>query len=395
MFNRFARASALTAPRFLRPYADVLAFARAAARENWDERDRDSWLWRGSSHARLTAAAVALFASGVIWQARDATIAERQAASHVEVALVPEEIAPAAAPATAVLPEEDRRRFELIDLADQRLRMLERRLDLSETERQRLESEFQRLQSDVAIRKREMADREQQMSDLVAGQSAALGRLAEQTSASVEALSKLVARTGIDPERLIAAVRRDVGIGGPYIQLAENHYVAPDVVAPGLGGPMLRLEALRRALTALPLETPLSEFGILSPFGVRRDPFNGHAAMHYGMDLSAPSRTAIHATAPGTVVTAGWQGDYGNLVEIDHGFGIRTRYAHLSRVDVKIGDAVHARARLGLVGTTGRSTGPHLHYEVVFEGDNLDPMRFIEAKRFVLRGEGSRRGSRG
>ncbi len=395
MFDHVARQSALTTPRLLRPYADLLAFTRVVARANWDERDRESWIWRGAPHRRATVAAAALFVFGLIWQARDTTITDSPPPNHAEIALLPEEIAPAAAPATAILPDEDRRRLDLVDLAEQRLRMLERRLDLSESERQRLESEFQRLQSDVAIRKREMADREQQMSDLVAGQSAALGRLAEQTSASVEALSKLVARTGIDPERLIAAVRREVGGGGPYIQLAENHYVTPDVVAPGLGGPMLRLEALRRALTALPLETPLAEFGILSPFGVRRDPFNGHAAMHYGMDLSAPSRTAILATAPGTVVTAGWQGDYGNLVEIDHGFGIRTRYAHLSRVDVKLGDAVGARARLGLVGTTGRSTGPHLHYEVMFEGDNLDPMRFIEAKRFVLRGVGGRRGGRG
>ena len=395
MSDRSALPTAPVAPRHLRPYADLLAFAHLAARAHWDERDRDSRIWRVSAHASSAIAALMLFALGLIWQPHDAVVIDEPPLQRADLVLPPEQIAPAAAPAGAGLSGEDLRRLDIADLAEQRLRLLERRLDLSESERQRLESEFQRLQRDVALRKREMADREQQMSDLVAGQSAALGRLAEQTSASVEALSKLVARTGIDPERLIAAVRRDVGAGGPYIQLAENHYVMPDVLAPGLGAPMLRLEALRRALTALPLEAPLSEFGIMSPYGVRRDPFNGHAAMHYGMDLSAPSRTTVLATAPGTVVVASWQGDYGNLVEIDHGFGIRTRYAHLQRIDVKLGDAIGTRTRLGLLGTTGRSTGPHLHYEVLFEGDNLDPMRFIEAKRFVLRGESGRRGRSG
>jgi murein DD-endopeptidase MepM/ murein hydrolase activator NlpD len=118
---------------------------------------------------------------------------------------------------------------------------------------------------------------------------------------------------------------------------------------------------------------------------MRRDPFNGGDAMHYGVDFGAALRTPVHATAPGVVSFAGWGGDYGNLVEIDHGLGIRTRYGHLSRIDVRQGESVGARARVGLLGSTGRSTGPHLHYEVIFEEENLDPLRFIEARRLIVR----------
>jgi murein DD-endopeptidase MepM/ murein hydrolase activator NlpD len=327
---------------------------------------------------------------------REPTIAD---ASPLVASLV--ETAPAsrgpAAHAAPVVPETARPVEppppDPVALADLRLRQLEARLDSSESERRRLANDFKKLQSDVASRKSELADRERALADLVAGQSAALGRIAEQASASIEALSKLIARTGIDPARLIEIVRREDGLGGPYVQFAENHYVATDVVAGALAGPMVRLEALRRALTALPLEAPLVDFSIASHFGVRRDPFTGQAAMHAGLDLRAPLRTAVLSTAPGTVAVAGWQNEYGNMVEIDHGFGIRTRYAHLMRVDVKIGDPVGTRVQVGLLGSTGRSTGPHLHYEVLFEGETLDPIRFLEAKQYVTRG--SRRAGRG
>ncbi|MBL8700353.1 MAG: peptidoglycan DD-metalloendopeptidase family protein [Alphaproteobacteria bacterium] len=394
------------------PYADAARFAVLAVAEAWAE--REPFERRRIGHASAIATAAMLLVGGTMWRGAPELIGAAEALGEIAPAALnpspvpmlaehglPAVVVVAPPPAPAANADEPRR-WALLELAEQRLRALERRLDLSESERGRLENEFQRLQSDaltrrqeIAERERVMADRERQMVDLVAGQSVALGRLAEQTSASVEALAKLVARTGIDPERLIAAVRRENAVGGPYIQLAENHLVMPDAVAPGLGGAMARLEALRRALTALPLESPVADAAIMSTYGVRRDPFNGQAAMHHGLDLVATARAPVRATAAGTVVHAGWQGEFGNLVEIDHGFGIRTRYAHLSRIDVKLGDEVGARVQLGLMGSTGRSTGPHLHYEVAFEGDTLDPMRFIEAKRYALRGGRGGRGGRG
>jgi len=155
----------------------------------------------------------------------------------------------------------------------------------------------------------------------------------------------------------------------------------------GLGSQIGRLEEMRRLLRALPVGAPLESYNLMSSFGVRRDPFNGQLAMHNGMDLSAPSRTPVHATGGGTVVTAGWNGEFGNLVEINHGYGLTTRYGHLSRIHVKVGQRVSQRQPIGLVGSTGRSTGPHVHYEILIEGKNLNPAKFLEAARYVSKSQ--------
>ncbi|MBL8805840.1 MAG: M23 family metallopeptidase [Rhodospirillales bacterium] len=120
---------------------------------------------------------------------------------------------------------------------------------------------------------------------------------------------------------------------------------------------------------------------------MRRDPFNGQLAMHSGIDLSAPPRTPVLATAAGKVVTAGWSGEYGNLVEIQHDFGLSTRYGHLTRIDVRVGQRIERRQSVGLLGSTGRSTGPHVHYEVLVDGRAVDPIRFLEAARNVRKVE--------
>jgi murein DD-endopeptidase MepM/ murein hydrolase activator NlpD len=399
MFVPSANRIAAAAARLARPYADMVGLGVLLARDSWRERDRARLSRPG--HRPAAAFAAVMVAGAAVWPGAPALLHEPPIADASPIVASLVETAPASRGQAGARPPmvqqppgiADPPQFDSAGFAEERLRQLEARLDKSESERRRLASDFHKLQSDVASRKNELSDRERALTDLVAGHSAALGRIAEQASASIEALSKLIARTGIDPARLIDIVRREDGLGGPFVQFAENHFVATDVVAGPLAGPMIRLEALRRALTALPLEAPLVDFAIASHFGVRRDPFTGQAAMHAGLDLRAPLRTAVLSTAPGTVAFAGWQGEYGNMVEIDHGFGIRTRYAHLLRVDVKVGDAIGTRVQLGLLGSTGRSTGPHLHYEVLFEGEALDPIRFIEAKQHVIRGH--RRAVRG
>ena len=117
-----------------------------------------------------------------------------------------------------------------------------------------------------------------------------------------------------------------------------------------------------------------------SGFGPRLDPFTGRYAFHPGLDFSGPSGTAIYATAPGTVVFAGSDGTYGNMVEIDHGYGFHTRYAHLSGVTVQIGTRIAKGAEVGRLGTTGRSTGPHLHYEIWYDRSVREPGRFLDAR---------------
>jgi murein DD-endopeptidase MepM/ murein hydrolase activator NlpD len=116
-----------------------------------------------------------------------------------------------------------------------------------------------------------------------------------------------------------------------------------------------------------------------SPFGVRVDPFVHEAAMHTGMDIRGEPGEPVHATAVGRVSIAGWDGGYGNMVEIDHGNGLATRYGHLSRIDVHVGDEVRIGQIIGLIGSTGRSTGPHLHYETRVDGEPVNPQKFLDA----------------
>jgi murein DD-endopeptidase MepM/ murein hydrolase activator NlpD len=116
---------------------------------------------------------------------------------------------------------------------------------------------------------------------------------------------------------------------------------------------------------------------ITCPYGFRRDPFSGEGAYHTGMDMSAPPGTAVSAAADGTVEQAGWSSGYGQLVVIDHGNGYETYYGHLSRVDVIEGQSIRQGEKVGAVGSSGRSTGPHLHYEVRVGGVPINPYRFL------------------
>lgn len=137
--------------------------------------------------------------------------------------------------------------------------------------------------------------------------------------------------------------------------------------------------SVRNAL--LPQNTPVVEGFMGSGFGMRADPFTGHYAMHSGLDFAAPAGTAILAAAGGVVVNAELNSTYGNTIEIDHGNDLRTLYAHASRIDVKVGDLIKRGQKIGAVGTTGRSTGPHLHFEVHVKGVPQNPSKFLASVR--------------
>ncbi len=130
---------------------------------------------------------------------------------------------------------------------------------------------------------------------------------------------------------------------------------------------------------------PLEQYRISSAFGPRKDPVNGRLSRHLGLDFRAKLGTPVLSTAPGEVVFAAWKGRYGRLVEIDHGHGIRTRYAHLHKILVKPGQAVGHRETIGLLGSSGRSTGPHVHYEVLVNGKRHDPMNFLKAGIYAFK----------
>jgi murein DD-endopeptidase MepM/ murein hydrolase activator NlpD len=136
----------------------------------------------------------------------------------------------------------------------------------------------------------------------------------------------------------------------------------------------------------VPLTTPVSgpSFEKTSGFGARVDPFTGRYAFHPGLDFAGPTGAIVRSTAPGTVVWADVKGSYGKMVEINHGYGIHTRYAHLSSILVQVGARVGEGAPVGKLGSTGRSTGPHVHYEIWYDDVVRNPRNFIEAGRHVL-----------
>ncbi|MBB6485275.1 M23 family metallopeptidase [Rhizobium lusitanum] len=169
----------------------------------------------------------------------------------------------------------------------------------------------------------------------------------------------------------------DGGVGGPYAA-PENVDQFEQSMA-DLDTALTHLETVRGAAESLPFRNPAPGKLVTSPFGNRKDPFFGTLALHTGTDFHFSPGEKIKATAPGKVVAAGWTGGYGNMVEIDHGDGISTRYGHMEQVLVKIGDKVDRGGIVGLAGSTGRSTGTHLHYEVRENGLPVDPMYFINA----------------
>lgn len=135
----------------------------------------------------------------------------------------------------------------------------------------------------------------------------------------------------------------------------------------------------------LPTTLPVKEAFLGSPFGHRSDPIVGQRAMHEGIDFNAESGTPVVAAADGVVLSAGWQSDFGNLIEVDHGDGLTTRYAHLSRMNAKAGSLVKRGERIGAVGSTGRSTGSHLHFEVRMLGVAQNPASFLkQGEEFAL-----------
>ncbi len=144
------------------------------------------------------------------------------------------------------------------------------------------------------------------------------------------------------------------------------------------------VDGLRDALPFAPLRQPLpGPLDMTSSFGYRTDPFLGRPALHSGIDFRGEYGAPIHATAAGRVSVAGPSGGYGNMVEIDHGAGLATRYGHMSQIDVAEGQWVEAGAIIGHIGSTGRSTGPHLHYEVRVDGAAVDPSRYLKAGKIL------------
>lgn len=188
---------------------------------------------------------------------------------------------------------------------------------------------------------------------------------------------------GLDPKTL--AVEAKTGMGGPFIPFfGKKQKQVRDPRFSKMFAALEQMNAMERALAGIPTSMPAAVGMMSSDFGYRSDPITGAGAMHSGLDFKGPHGTPILAAADGKVSFAGWQGGYGNCIEITHANGLVTRYAHMSGFTVSLGQDVKRGVQIGRMGSTGRSTGTHLHFEVRVNGSAINPMKFLEANPDVL-----------
>ncbi len=222
---------------------------------------------------------------------------------------------------------------------------------------------------------------------------AATGELADQIASLQGALTQLGDQAQLDPaarealSRLPAVIRSRAMGGGAVASVPPMDSSSPDstfgMLRSLLGAVEGRLESLKTTVErqqalarSVPSIWPLAGW-LSSTYGRRPDPFDGSADFHQGLDIVADRGTPVHATANGTIDSAGYSGNYGNQVLVDHGFGIGTRFGHLSKVAVRAGQAVRRGDIIGYVGATGRATSAHLHYEILLNGQPINPLRLL------------------
>lgn len=246
-----------------------------------------------------------------------------------------------------------------------------------------------------------LADMRVQTAELSARQMVLMASVEEEVRAKSAEIARILDYTGVDSGYILARAN----ISADKVQLAEVDYFngkgGPDISPDNPSGmpsvyyqsanrisqSMQELNVLASALRSVPLSTPvIKPHRKTSQFGLRSDPVNrSRMQQHLGLDIAAAWRSPIVATAPGVVKYAGNRyNGFGNYVEIDHGNGFVTRYAHMDSLKVRTGQKVGLHDVIGYLGNTGRSTGPHCHYEILYQDKQIDPMRFIEAGRYVF-----------
>jgi len=236
----------------------------------------------------------------------------------------------------------------------------------------------------------ELVEMEKASAELYVEQMLLLASLEEKADNVAKELKMVMASTGLNPDNFIQPAKiRNVTMaqGGPFID-ADNMSDADTMFfrhANRAGAVVDELSTIQNLINTVPLSSPLTvSRRFTSGYGVRRDPINGRRSNHYGIDFAAKWRAPVIATANGIVKFSGTRSGFGRVVEIDHGNGFVTRYAHLHRQSVKAGQKVNLHDKIGELGSSGRSTGPHVHYEILYKGKPRNPQRFIEAGRYVF-----------
>ena len=226
------------------------------------------------------------------------------------------------------------------------------------------------------------------LAKIEARQLAYVAHLMRMADARTRAAENAIRKFGLNPTKMAALMTQNgnEAMGGPFQPFfSDKDDNALDPRFARLGRTLARMDALERSLVAIPSGEPAHVDVMTSNFGYRSDPFTGRGAMHSGIDFRGTSGQAILAAARGKVSFAGRRSGYGNCIEISHGNGLMTRYAHLRSIAVRPGQRVAKGATIGGMGSTGRSTGTHLHFEVRLNGQAINPTPFLEANLDVLK----------
>ncbi|HMF66484.1 MAG TPA: M23 family metallopeptidase [Phyllobacterium sp.] len=208
-------------------------------------------------------------------------------------------------------------------------------------------------------------------------QTQQMQKLSNTAYKSADTIMEALAATGVKP----VLDDETAGTGGPLLLASTNPTSGFETKFADLDEAVQRLESAKSLAKSVPIANPVPGMPVSSPFGSRADPLLGVIAFHSGMDFRAISGSSVHATASGTVTAADYTGGYGNMVEIDHGHRLSTRYGHMSQILVSVGEHVNLGETIGKVGSTGRSTGPHLHYEVRRNGNAVNPVGYLAIGR--------------
>ncbi len=232
-----------------------------------------------------------------------------------------------------------------------------------------------------------IADLETKLKNSEESKKSFIEKVQQKTAKNIDSFESLIEQTGLDIDSLksqtSARKTTDKNFdrqGGPYVpdSIANITTRESEVISK-----LDELSVLRQIVDNLPVRKPIYGYQEMSQFGRRIDPFTGSLAFHAGLDMAGPANSKIYATADGKISFAGRQGAYGNMVEINHGSNIATRYGHLSQILVENGDEVKKGQIIAIQGSTGRSTGAHLHYEVRYKNQPMDPRNFLIAGRYV------------
>jgi murein DD-endopeptidase MepM/ murein hydrolase activator NlpD len=223
------------------------------------------------------------------------------------------------------------------------------------------------------------------------GQDDLLDQIETKKRAQMDRIEGALSKLGLAASRISGRkghAGKDANMGGPFVSLRsvwpEDKETQDQILR--IEQHIKSIDTLRKAVRAMPVVRPLgSAHKVTSGYGVRRDPLRKVLAVHYGVDFRGDAGDEVTAAAGGTVVHAGRRAGYGNLVELRHDNGVSTRYAHLSRIDVEVGQKVGRYEPIGRIGSTGRSTGPHLHYEILVFDKPVDPRKFWRVGENVLK----------